>query len=103
MATASRRVRRERRVKRERTLLQHQVQYQQGQIQTLVGMLVKQRKELTDTAAAIEEVMVPTPAFTMTTLPDEDSQAADLVNIELPEYVTEDLNRDCCIDDSPSS
>jgi hypothetical protein len=71
MAKDSKRQRYLRRVKRANTLLKRQVGYQQGQIQVLVGMLVKQREELTGVQDAIEDVLAVQPSYTVETLPED--------------------------------
>jgi hypothetical protein len=87
MAKDSKRVRHLRRVKRSNTLRGQQLDLQQAQMQQLVGMLVKQREELTTLKAVVEGIaggvaqgitdVLAEPSFIVTTLPDEGVTLAD--------------------------
>lgn len=100
MAQDSRRVRRLRRVKRERTQLRQAVGQQQNQMRTVVKMLMDAQAEL--------RALKPEPSVTVRTLADEYAGEPDYaVNTTGTEYpagpITEEMNRACCIDDSPAS
>lgn len=110
MAHDSRSKRKLRRVKRERTLLRRAVGYQEQQLQTVGRKLMEAQAELRE--------LKPAPSYTIKTLPDADEAEAignseaigyidpnsiDTVLPNHPEFVTEDLNRECCIDDSSAS
>jgi hypothetical protein len=82
-----------RRVKRERTQLRQALGFANSKMNTLVKMTIDAQNEL----KALKKAS--TPALTITTLPD----AEDVTYAEDLGYVTEDLNRDCCIDDSNAS
>lgn len=65
MAKDSKRKRYLKRVKRNLTLAIRQIGVQQGQLQELVGLAVKQQEEL--------KALKPAPSFTIETLPDPDN------------------------------
>lgn len=76
MGQDSKRKRFLRRVKRALTLQRQQVELQKLQLQELVGMVVKQRQELTTAQAEIAAVLgvdiaAPTPSFTVETMPND--------------------------------
>lgn len=111
MAADSKRKRYLRRLKRERSQLRHAIGYQQGlhqqQMKTLFDKLMEAQAELRD--------LKPQPSITIKTLPDDvenvgyvepiaagadDVSAADIYPAG---PISEEMNRDCCVDDSPAS
>lgn len=86
-----------RRIKRERSQLRQAVGRQQNQLHTVVTMLMDAQAEL--------RALKPVPSFTISTLADDvpPDTAEDIAALYPEPFVTEEMNRACCIDDSDAS